>query len=1580
MQTEKMMRAPASRDHPHGPLPGITAVSAMLFVLLALVFPSSGFAAGTVLLGSQNIASTLDSNQPGEAEAFQFTATTSGTLGSLTVYLDSSSSATQLVAGLYANSGQNPGVLLSQGSSTALMAGAWNSMAIPPVSVTAGTVYWIAILGTGGTLKYRDSGANCVSQTSAQVTLTMLPATWTVGSRWFSCTLSAYGSASTSSPVLTISQSTLSFMGTQGSGTNPVASTVNVTNTGGGSLPFTASSDSSWLSVTPGSGTAPQTLQISATLGTLAAASYSGHVTVTAAGVQGSPATITVTFNVAAPAPAPSLSVSPTTQSFAATQGSSTNPATSTVSVTNIGGGNLPFTASSDSSWLSVIPSNGTAPQTLQISATLGILTAATYTGHVTVTAAGAQGSPATITVTLNVTPADVAPVISGVGVSSITSSGAVINWTTDKASSSQVNYGTTMAYGSSSPANSTLVTSHSVTLSGLAASTLYHYQVQSADSAGSLGGSADSTFTTSSAPSSCPCSIWSSTATPATAAFNDSSAVELGVKFTSDVSGYITGIRFYKGSQNTGTHTGSLWTSTGSLLASATFSGESPSGWQQVNFSSSVAIAANTRYVASYHTPIGFYSANGQFFATSSVDKQPLHALADGASSGNGVYVYGAGGVFPNSTYNATNYWVDVVFSTTQVVLPPPPDTTPPTVPTNLTATAASATQINLSWTASTDNVGVTGYKVERCSGAACSNFAQIATPTTTTLNDTGLTASTSYSYRVRATDTANNLSTFSSTATTSTTAAPDTMPPTAPTNLTATAASSSQINLSWTASTDNVGVTGYRVERCSGAGCSNFAQIATPASTTFNDTGLTASTSYSYRVRATDAAANLGAFSSTATASTMASPDITPPNAPSNLNATAASATQINLSWTASTDNVGVTGYRIERCLGAGCSNFAQIATPTTITFNDTGLTASTSYSYRVRATDAASNLSGFSSVASASTMGSSVSVSITPKRGGLTISQSLNFTATVMNDIGNAGVTWTASAGSFSAQTNLNASFIAPSTAGVVSVTATSIADITKSASTIIGVTDLSGVTTYHNNLARDGANTQEFALTTSNVATASFAKLFSCNVDAAIYAQPLWIANLAIGGGTHNVIFAATSRNTVYAFDADSSPCMTYWSKSLLPAGETWVSSNDVGTGDLEPEVGIVGTPVIDLPSKTLYVVSKSKNNGTNCTPSSSCHQRLHALSLIDGSEKFAGPVDITSAITVPGTGDGSSGGTVPFNTLREHQRPGLALVNGVVYVAWASHGDNNPYHGWVIGYDKATLTRLTVYNDSPNADRAGIWMGGGAPAADSSNNLYMITGNGVFDGNSSTAPNNDFGDSILKLGTSGGLSLSSWFTPSNESTLNGGDTDLGSGGATVLVDSPASPKPRLLIGGGKEGKLYLLDRDALGNFGDSNAWQIFSIGNGIFATPAFWQNGIYIAGVGGRLKTFQFNTVTGKFNASQISQSATSFGFPGSTPSISANGASNGIVWALNNNQYCTQQSSACGPTVLHAYDATNLATELWNSSQVAADKAGNAVKFTVPTVANGKVYVGTRGNDSTNGGIGELDVYALKPN
>ena len=614
--------------------------------------------------------------------------------------------------------------------------------------------------------------------------------------------------------------------------------------------------------------------------------------------------------------------------------------------------------------------------------------------------------------------------------------------------------------------------------------------------------------------------------------------------------------------------------------------------------------------------------------------------------------------------------------------------------------------------------------------------------------------------------------------------------------------------------------------------------------------------------------------------------------------------------------------------------------------------------------------------------------ITVSLSPKRGGLTITQSMSLTATT-NDP--QGVAWTASAGTFSTKGATTATYVAPGVVGTVTVTATSKTDGATNASATIGVTDLAGVTTYHNNLSRDGSNTQEYALTAANVTTNSFGKLFSCAVDGAIYTQPLWVPSLTIGGGTHNVVFVATTHDSVYAFDADTSSCVTYWHKTLLGTGETFVNFNDVNTGDIQPDIGIIGTPVIDLSTKTLYAVSKSEDTGTACIPSSACHQRLHGLSLIDGSEKFGGPATIDASITVPGTGDGSSAGVLPFNPLTENQRPGLALVNGVVYVSWASHGDNDPYHGWVMGFSAGNLAvaPVAVWNSTPNLvagfsqSRGGIWMSGGAPAADSSNNLYLLTGNGSFDGGS------NFGDSTVKLSTASGLTVAGYFTPDNQQNLNIGDTDHGSGGAAILIDQPSGPVQHLLIGGGKDQILYLVNRDSLGGFdvAQNHVVQALNIGQSIFATSAFWNNGLYIAGSGGQLMQFTFNPATGTFVIAPAHSSPGSFGFPGMTPSVSSTGASsNGIVWGLDNHQYCTQQAPSCGPAVLHAYDATNVSTELWNSSQAAAnrDQSGNAVKFTVPTVANGKVYVGSRGNNTggasnTTNIPGELDVYGLLP-
>ena len=609
----------------------------------------------------------------------------------------------------------------------------------------------------------------------------------------------------------------------------------------------------------------------------------------------------------------------------------------------------------------------------------------------------------------------------------------------------------------------------------------------------------------------------------------------------------------------------------------------------------------------------------------------------------------------------------------------------------------------------------------------------------------------------------------------------------------------------------------------------------------------------------------------------------------------------------------------------------------------------------------------------------------VSISPLRAALTVTQALPISATVTNDSRNKGVSWSATGGSFSAQKSASGAIVtytAPTAAGVYTVTATSVADVTQSASFTTGVTDLAGVYTYHNDLARDGANTKEFALTTVNVNPATFGKLFSCNADGAIYAQPLWVANVAIAGNKHNVVVAATARDSVYAFDADANPCVTYWHSQLIPAGETFYSSSNVVTKDIYPDIGIIGTPVIDGSTNSIYVVTKTKTTSGVFM----VHQRLHALNLVDGTERPNSPVEIDNSITVPGNCDG--GTTVAFNVAKQNQRPGLALVNGIVYVAWASHGDHDPYHGWIIGFKTSDLSRVATFNTSPNMAeglgycRAGIWMAGGAPAADSANNLYVITGNGIWDGSSA------FGDSFLRLDTSGGLAVADWFTPFNQLHLDGSDLDLGAGGAAVLLDQPSGPHPRLLIGGGKSGGLFVIDRTNMGHYTDGGPDKVIQVLTGTpveFSTPAFWNNTLYFFGFNGFGKAYAFLTATNTFSPTASSLTPTSFSFPGSTPSVSAAMSSNGIIWVIDSHAFGTNDSSmaSAGPAVLHAYDAANLSTEVWNSTMVSGDAAGNAVKFTVPTVANGKVYVPTRGDDSTMGTgtvFGEIDVYGLKPN
>jgi hypothetical protein len=608
------------------------------------------------------------------------------------------------------------------------------------------------------------------------------------------------------------------------------------------------------------------------------------------------------------------------------------------------------------------------------------------------------------------------------------------------------------------------------------------------------------------------------------------------------------------------------------------------------------------------------------------------------------------------------------------------------------------------------------------------------------------------------------------------------------------------------------------------------------------------------------------------------------------------------------------------------------------------------------------------------------SNVTMSLAPQTAAITLTRNQKFAATVP---GGGGATWTVDGVANGNSTVGVISATGLYTAGVAgshTIVATSVANSAQSASAVAAVTDLPGVYTYHNDLARDGANTQEYALTPANVNTSSFGKLASCAVDGAIYGQPLWVANVTVGGTKHNVVIVTTQHDSLFAFDADSTPCAQLWTISLIDAahggtsGETPVPGSAVGAGygDIQPEIGVNGTPVIDPTTGILYVVSKS----ISMTPTT-FYQRIHAIDITTGSEKTGSPALIAAA--VPGYADGST--TVAFNTKQQNQRAGLALVNGTVFIAWGSHEDSVPWYGWIMGYryGSGAWAQTAAFNTTPNLHQGGIWMGGGAPSVDSNSQLYFLTGNGGFDANSPTAPNNDYGDSLLQVNTA--LQVSSYFTPSDEVADGQSDKDFGSGGSSMLADLPSgNAVMHALVCGGKDGTLYVLNRDLLGGFGDSAAVQTIPLGHGMFSTAAMWNGYMFVAGGGGPLNAYQLNTSPVQFTL--ISSSSHVYGFPGSTTSVSAAATQSGLVWALDTHSYCTQQSSACGPAVLHAYAATNLGTELWNSSMTAADTAGNAVKFSVPTVANGRVYVATRGNnaggaENSTSTPGELEIYGL---
>lgn len=599
----------------------------------------------------------------------------------------------------------------------------------------------------------------------------------------------------------------------------------------------------------------------------------------------------------------------------------------------------------------------------------------------------------------------------------------------------------------------------------------------------------------------------------------------------------------------------------------------------------------------------------------------------------------------------------------------------------------------------------------------------------------------------------------------------------------------------------------------------------------------------------------------------------------------------------------------------------------------------------------------------------------VTVSPRTASITFTLTQQFTASI-NGGQSSDVTWAVDGipGGNSSVGTIDSTglYTPPNTAGSQTITATSNADPTQSASVPMVVTNYAGTYTYHNDLARTGQNLGETVLTTGNVNAGQFGKLFSYPVDGKIYSQPLYVANVNIPNqGFHNVVYVTTEHDSIYAFDADGRTTTPLWHVSFInPPSVTTVPASLFTCSSLQPEIGITGTPVID-PAGILYVVVKTAEANGSTT---NYVQRLHALDITTGNDLGDSPVVIQPS--VPGSGMGNDGqGNIPFDGLKQLQRPGLVLLNGSLYIAFGGLCDNNPYHGWLVQYNASNLQQGAAFNTSPNDWGAPIWQSGSAPAADADGNLYFATGNGDFDLNFGGG---EMGDSVLKISTSGGaLSLLDYFTPYEEASLFHFDLDLTSGGTLVLPDQPTGPT-HLAVAGGKEGNIYLINRDDMGelnpNIYDNQIVQEVLHGAGkltpypsggtdtnsygIWSMPAYFQNQIYYTGVDDVPKAFRL--FGGQLSPFPISKGSSTFRYPGAEFAISANGSTNGIAW--------TALESPSGiPVVLYAYDAADLSRQLYNST---GTPTGLGDQFVIPTVANGRVYMGT---------ASELDVFGLLP-
>jgi hypothetical protein len=737
---------------------------------------------------------------------------------------------------------------------------------------------------------------------------------------------------------------------------------------------------------------------------------------------------------------------------------------------------------------------------------------------------------------------------------------------------------------------------------------------------------------------------------------------------------------------------------------------------------------------------------------------------------------------------------------------------------------------------------------------------------------------------------------------------------------------------------------------------------QISTDGGTTFNDVpGATAPTlgfptalsqsGYKYRAVFTNVVGTATTAVATLTVNTL--PVVT--TSPTDQTVTVGS----SVSFTAAASGSPAPTVQWQVSTGGGAFNNLAGATSATLTFLTTA--GQNGNQYRAVFTNPAGTAT---TLAATLMLNGFPAITTQPVSQSVTAGNSVSFTAaasgnpapTVQWQVStNGGTTFTNVAGgtsptlTFTTSASQNGNKFRAVFTNAAGTATTTAATLTVNPSPAIDVV------TYHNDVARTGQNTSEVVLTHANVKSATFGKLGFFSTDGLVDAQPLYLSNVTIPNkGTHDVLYVVTENDTVYAFDATTGDVL--WQASALLPGET--PSDDRGcSSQVATSIGITSTPMIDRargPNGAIYLVAMSKKGSTY-------FQRLHALDITTGAELFGGPTTIQA--TYPGTGPNSIGSNVVFDPAQYKERTGLLLLGGVIYTAWASHCDFDPYNGWVISYDATTLVQKSVLNVTPNGVRGAIWQSGAGLAADSLGNIYFLDGNGTFD--PSLNPQNfpsqgDFGNGFLKLSTTGGvLAVADYFEMFNQDQENSTDQDLGSGGGLVLLDLTDSGGAvrHLAVGAGKDQNIYVVNRDSMGKFSaaKNNVYQEIdgALSGGIWSMPAYFNNTIYFGPVGTSIKAF--GIANALLSTPPTSHTGASFSYPGATPGVSANGTANAILWAVEN----TGISSGGGAGVLHAYDATNLATELYNSNTAGARDHFSDNKFITPTIANGKVYVGT---------------------